>query len=175
MSDVTEIVSFGDGSSAVSSAVVVELDSDMHLDGEGNVITEFGPEDEVYFLVPHRPGITIKALRSTDDSDIQRIGEVTRTRSQQITFEHPAHLVQLSYFPAGQPSGEWHGRSSNLVLHDDSGGKSKYLQADLAPCLGDISYSITATQFLSRPPAGLSLLAGEEWLTDIVVEYEEVD
>lgn len=169
--DVTDIVQYGGDVSASSSGIQVELDEDMHRDSEGNVVTEFGPEDEVYFLVIPPPNVTVKGVKTTDGSDVQRIGTITRTRTQEMTFHNPNHLVDLFYYPAGGLSPKWFGRSSTLQL---TGAQSKQVKADNAPCLGLISYSVNAIQYLNRPISSLSLSPGEEWPADMIIEYEEV-
>jgi hypothetical protein len=166
MSDktVTGIARFGE-SSAASGSIVAEIDGAMHLDADGREKSSFLPGEAVFFLLHHDANVKIVRVRSTDDGDVQLIGKVTRSKSQEITFEHPAHLVDLSYRPGGQPTAKWYGRGSNLYLS----GKS--LQADLAPCLGDISYPIVATQYLHRPTSAIVLQPGEEFPVDIIIEY----
>lgn len=171
MSDktVTGIGRFGESSAAASGSIVPEIDGVMHLDADGREKSSFLPGEAVFFLLPHDANVRIIRVRATDDGDVQLVGPVTRTRAQQITFEHPAHLVELSYRPSGQPTAKWYGRGSNLYL------SGKTLQADMAPCLGDISYPIVATQYLHRPMSAIVLLPGEEFPVDIIIEYRVED
>lgn len=167
---VTGIASFGaDVSDAATAGLIVaEIDDTMHLDADGQPQTVFLPGESIYFLLHYGATIQLVRVRDTDGGDIQRIGAVTRTRTQQITFEHPAHLVPLPHQPSGQPRADkWYGRSSNLHLD------GLELSADLAPCLGDISYEIAAVQYCHKPLAGLTLAPGEEFPVDIVIEYQE--
>jgi hypothetical protein len=166
MSDrtVTGIARFGESSAALG-AISAEIDGAMHLDDDGNERTAFLPGEAVFFILHHDANVKIVRLRATDGGDVQLIGPVVRSRMEQITFEHPAHLVDLPHKPNGQPTAKWYGRSSNLYLSGQT------LQADLAPCLGDISYKISATQFLHRPISGITLQPGEEFPVDIVIEY----
>ena len=163
---VTAIASFG-GSSGVSGSIIAEIDGEMHLDKDGNERSSFLPGESVYFYLHYDSNVRIIRVRSTDGGDVQRIGSIIRQKTQQITFEHPAHLVDLQYQPKNKPTAiKWYGRASNLFL------TGRTLQADLAPCLGDITYQIAAVQYLHRPPLGLTLDAGETFPNDIVIEYE---
>jgi hypothetical protein len=163
-SDKTSVVSFGE-STSTSVLIVVEIDFNKHKDDDGNAQTSFGPLDPVYFIIHHAPEISIVRVQATDGGDVQRIGTVTRTKTVELSFDHPAHLVELGYNPAGGASAKWYGRSSNLYL------TGRELQADLAPCLGDVSFPFVAVQYLHRPIGGLNLEPGEEFPTDIKVEY----
>lgn len=165
---ITTIVTFGGAAAASSGLIVAEIDGAMHLDAEGNERSSFLPGEEVSFLLHYDPAkVRIVRLRATDDGDIQQIGQVTRTRKEQLTWQHPAHLIDLRYLPSGGLSAAWYGRSSNLYRT----GRS--VQADLAPCLGDISYPVAFTQYSHRP-AVAEIADGEEYPTDIIVEYEEI-
>ena len=166
---VTVIASYGLGGSSSSSALfMAELDETMNLDEEGKAKSQFAPGEPAWFLLHHAANVRVIRLRDTAEGDIQLIGPVSRTREQQITFQPPGHEVELSYQPSGTPSAVWYGRSSGLVL---SGRK---LKADAAPCLGDISYPIAATQFLYRPPPGMTIEADEDYPIDVVIEWEEI-
>jgi hypothetical protein len=164
--NVTGIASFGGKSVATGAMIVAEIDGAMHLDGEGQERSAFLPGEPVYFLLHHDPEVKIVRIRTTDDGEVQRIGQVTRTRTQELSFDHPAHLIELAYRPSGQPTAKWYGRHSNLFLSGLS------LQADLAPCLGEISYPIKATQYLHRPGSGLVLQPGEAFPVDLKIEYK---
>ncbi|MFT5728754.1 MAG: hypothetical protein ACI8PB_002910 [Desulforhopalus sp.] len=164
-SEITSVVSFGESVSSSSALIVAEIDFDKHKDDDGNAQTTFLPGEAVYFLVHHDPTIKIVRVQSTDGGDVQRIGVVTRIKTVELSFDHPAHLLTLGYNPAGAASAKWYGRQSNLYLD------GRDLQADLAPCLGDVSFPFVAVQYLHRPIDGLSLAAGESFPTDIKVEY----
>ena len=167
-STVTTVISFGGSSDSGSGAISAEIDGAMHLDAEGNERSQFLPGEEVYFLLHYDPAkVRVIRLRATDNGDVQRIGQVSREREEQITFLHPADLHSLGYQPEGGLLTKWYGRSSNIYLQ---GGQ---YHADLAPCLGDIKYSVRFEQYLHKP-ATVQIPDGEEFPTDIIIEYEEI-
>jgi len=168
MSDtLTSVYTFGQGNS--SDSLHTEIDGQMHLDAEGEERSSFAPGDVVYFLLHYDPAkIRVLGLRATDDGDIQLVGPVVRTRKEELSFQHPAHLLDLGYIPAGALSAEWFGRSSNLFLD------GRQVQADLAPCLGEVSYPVNFVQYSHRP-AVAAITDGEDFPTDIVIEYEEIN
>lgn len=167
-STVTNIISFGGAVAAASGLIVAEIDGAMHLDGDGNERSSFLPGEPVYFLLHYDASkVRIIRLRSTDDGDVRRIGQVTRERLEQITWQHPAHLIDLRYLPAGSLSAKWYGRGSNLYRN------VRQVQADLAPCLGDISYPVQFVQYL-HVPAVAEIPDGEEFPADIIIEYQEI-
>lgn len=168
---ITAIGSFGASASgsSVSALLRIEIDAEMHTDADGNEIRTFLPGDEVYLLVHHDSRARIINLRDTAGGDLQRIGQVSRGKNEQITFQHPAHENELQYQPAGTPSADWYGRSSGLRLN------GRTLTAANAPCLGDISYAISAVQYLYRPSSLVTCGIGEEFPVDVIVEWREVD
>lgn len=161
----TVIGSFGQAAAAGGS-IVLEIDAAMHLDSEGNERSDFLPGEGVYFLIHHRSSITIKKVRATDGGDVQKIGKVTRDAEQEVSFTHPAMTGQLGHLPRGSVTASWYGRTSPLKREGQD------ISASGAPCLGKLSYRYEAVQYLHRPPAGVSLDADGQWLSDIVVEYE---
>ena len=167
-STITSIIAFGGAVSAASGLIVAEIDGAMHLDAEGKERSSFLPGEPVYFLLHYdETKIKIIRLRPTDDGDVQYIGRVTRTRVEQLTWQHPAHLIDLLYLPSDQLSEKWYGRGSNLYR------TGQQVQADMAPCLGDISYPVKFSQYLHRP-AVVEIADGEEYPVDIIVEYQEI-
>lgn len=164
------IITFGGGTGGnVSAMIRVEIDEAMHLDEEGRAISTFLPGEPVYLLVHHDSHARVVRVRDdTADGDLQLIGQVTRIKTEEITFTHAADEHDLQYQPSGQPSARWYGRQGSLSL------SGRTLKASGVPCLGEISYPISATQYLYRPSSLISCLPGEQFPVDVVVEWEEV-
>lgn len=168
-STVTNIIKFGDSGGGDSGLITAEIDGFMHLDAKGEERSSFSPGESVYFIIHYDPAkVKIISLQATDGGDVRRIGDVTRERTEQLTFQHPAHLIDLSYMPKADPEVTWYGRSSNIYR---SGCQ---LQADLAPCLGDLVYEVEFVQYLHKPAID-EIADGEEYPTDVIIEYQEVD
>ncbi|SDP69872.1 hypothetical protein [Desulforhopalus singaporensis] len=168
-SETTIIVPFGDGVAGDSGFIRAEIDASKHADSNGNLPSEFAPGTEVFFWLHYNAAeIKINCVAATDGGDIQRIGEVTRIKEQQITFAD-TEPVELSYWPKSDPTvTKWYGRTSALTLN------GKQLAATSAPCLADISYPIRAAQYKHRLVSGVSLSAGDKFYTAAIIDYEEV-
>jgi len=164
------VITFGGGTGgSVNALLRVELDEAMHLDSDGEAISTFSPGDPVYLLVHHDNHARVVRVRDdTANGDLQLIGVVTRTKTEEITFTHAADEHELQYQPSGQPSARWYGRQGVLSL------SGRTLKASGTPCLGEISYPISAVQYLYRPSSLVTCLPGEQFPVDVVVEWEEV-
>lgn len=167
MSDntVTAIARFGQKSVEGNSLIVAEIDGYMHLDGDGQERHVFLPGEEVFFLLHLDPDVKIIRIKATDDGDVGQVGMVTRTRTQQLSFDNPNHAITLPYRPSGPLDAKWYGRSSSLLLSGLS------VKASSAPCLGDVSFPITAMQYVHRPLNGVVLVPGETFPVDLKIEY----
>jgi len=163
---VTRVLNFGEEIAGSGALIVAEIDVDKHQDDDGNAKSSFLPGEEVFVLIHHDPDIRIVRVQDTGKGDLLRIGRVTRSRTEEMTFTHPADKQELPHIPFGGVSASWYGRSSMLVL------VGRQLQASSCPCLGDISYNFSAVQYKYRLPAGVSLAVGEQYPVDLVVEYE---
>jgi hypothetical protein len=167
MSDnITRVLSFGEDVSGTSGLIKAEIDVDMHLDGDGKAKSSFLPNEEVFVLVHHDPDIKIVRVRDTADGDLQLIGSVTRSRTQEPSFTNPDDKHELPHIPKGMPTAKWYGRNSELSLS----GRS--LQAVWAPCLGDITYNFVAMQYKYRLPVAITVVIGDPFPVDLVVESE---
>jgi len=167
-STVTNIIKFGEVVAASSGLIIPEIDGFMHLDATGEERSSFLPGEQVYFLLHYDPAkVKIISLQATDGGDVRRIGKVTRERTEQLTFQHPAHLLDMRYTPTTDPEATWYGRGSNLYR------SGRRLQADLAPCLGDLVYDVEFIQYLHKPAVD-DIADGEEYPTDIIIEYQEI-
>lgn len=163
---VTRVLSFGEDTAGSGTLIVAEIDVDMHLDDEGNAKSSFLPGEEVFALIHHDPEIKIIRVSDTAGGDLQRIGLVTRVRTQQMTFTHAEDKEELPHIPNTVPTASWYGRSSGLALD------GRQLQAAGAPCLGEITYSFAAEQYKYRLPVGIEVAVGEQFPVDLVIEYE---
>ncbi len=163
---ITRVLSFGEAAAGSGALIVAEIDEDKHLDDDGNVESSFLPETEVFVLIHHDPEIKIVRVRDTGEGDLQRIGTVTRSRTEEMTFTHTEDKQDLPHNPNGVPSASWYGRSSSLVLD------GRQLRAVSCPCLGEVTYSFTAVQYRYRLPGSVDLAVGEQFPVDLVVEYE---
>lgn len=164
------VIPFGGGTgAAATSAPRFEIDEAMHLDEEGKAISTFLPGEPVYLLLNHDSRVRVIRVRDdTANGDLQMIGNVTRIKTEEISFTHAADEHDLQYHPSLQPSARWYGRQGVLSL------SGRTLKASGAPCLGEVSYPISATQYLYRPSSLVTCLPGEQFPVDVVAEWEEV-
>jgi hypothetical protein len=161
--DATIMVSFGEGDS--SALVVVELDDTKNLDDEGKVKTSFVKEDEIYFYVHMQPGLSIKKITKTDGS-ISSQGSVTIDKTERIMFEDLNKEVELGYFPNNDLSWEWYGNNGSI-----SRNKRTLTNNFNGPCIGDVSFSFSASSFKLIPP-NITLEEGETYPVLIVIHIE---
>lgn len=164
----TTIISFGNAAAESSGAIIGEIDGYMHLDADGNERSQFNPGEAVYCILHYDPAkVKIISMRPTDGGDVQYIGQVIRSRDEQQTFQHPGHAIDLRYNPGSNIAARWYGRTSDLVR------SGKQLTAPGAPCLGKLTYQVQFEQYLHKP-APVTIQDGEEYPTDIIIEYREV-
>ena len=162
----TIVVKFGESVSAADQALfVVELDNELNVDSEGEVKSQFFPGDEIFFLMHYdHSKMVVKAIKNTDGAVVV-MGEVGRSKTEEMLFEASDAPVELQHTPSSGPSAKWYGRTSALTRD----GRS--VTAASTPCLGDITYSYTATSAKLIPPA-LTLAADEEFPIAIVIYVE---
>ena len=163
---VTKVVRIGEESGSSSALFVVELDEAMHLGADGNVVRSFLPGEQVFVLLHHDPVVRVVRVADTANGDLQRLGTVSRSRTVQVVFPAADDAQDLPHNPDGLPSVVWYGRSSQLQL------AGRALRAPGAPCLGDVTYVFTASQYRYRLPAGVTLAKGERFPVSLVIEVE---
>lgn len=167
--DLTLIASFGEAV-ADSGSVVMEIDEVKHKDADGNMPSEFPPLTEVFFLVHHDPAETkIVSVKATDGGDIQRIGEVTRTKTQRLTFASD-EAVQLSHLPSGTVTvTKLYGKTGTTFKRE-----GRALTPSAWPCLAEVSYPVRMIQYKHRIVSGYVLDGDDKFYAAAVCEHEEV-
>ena len=159
----TIVVQFGQGANS-SALVVVELDGELNKDSEGNEKTQFVPGDRPVWLVHHDSTVRIGSVACSSGM-IQPLGQVTRTRSQQMQF--PAReATDLPHNPSGNPTVRWYGNNGALSRT----GRSVRATGTI-PAIGEVGYPVQFHQYRLIPPS-LSLSGEETWPILIVVTME---
>lgn len=159
----TIVVQFGQGANS-SALVVVEMDGELNKDSEGNEKTQFIPGDRPVWLVHHDSTVRIGSVACSSGM-IQALGQVMRTRTQQLSFPS-REAVDLPYVPAGGVSARWYGNNGNLTVS----GRSVRATGTV-PAIGLVSVPVRFWQYRLIPPA-LSLSGEETWPILIVVTME---
>ena len=159
----TVVVQFGQGANS-SALVLVELDGELNRTADDQEKTQFFPGDRPVWLVHHDATVRIGSVACSSGM-IQPLGQVTRTRTQQMQF--PAgEAMDLPYVPAGAVSVQWYGNNGGLVQT----GRSVRATGSV-PAIGEVSVPVRFSQYRLIPPA-LSLAGEETWPVLIVVEME---
>lgn len=159
----TVVVQFGQGADS-NALVVVELDGELNRTADDQEKTQFFPGDRPVWLVHHDATVRISSVACSSGM-IQPLGQVTRTRSQQMPF--PAgEAVELPYVPAGGVSVQWYGNNGALSRT----GRSVRATGSV-PAIGEVSYPVRFAQYRLIPPS-LSLSGEETWPILIVVTME---
>ena len=159
----TVVVQFGQGANS-SALVLVELDGELNRTADDQEKTQFFPGDRPVWLVHHDATVRIGSVACSSGM-IQALGQVTRTRTQQMPF--PAReAIDLPYVPAGGVSVQWYGNNGGLV----QAGRSVRATGTV-PAIGEVSYPVRFSQYRLIPPA-LSLSGEETWPVLIVVTME---
>lgn len=159
----TIVVQFGQGANS-SALVVVELDGELNTDSEGNEKTQFVPGDRPVWLVHHDATVRIGSVACSSGM-IQPLGQVVRTRTQQLSFPS-REATDLPYVPAGGVSARWYGNNGSLTV---SGRSVRATGA--VPAIGEVSVPVRFQQYRLIPPT-LSLSGEETWPILIVVTME---
>lgn len=165
----TIVVKFGESvSSADQNLFVVELDDELNtetVDGKQQVKNQFYPGDEIYFLMHYdHAKLVVKAIKTTD-GQVVVMGQVCRSKTNEMLFEAPDEPLELQHTPSSGLSAEWYGRTSVLTRS----GRS--VTAASTPCIGDLTYTYMATSCKLVPPA-LTLAVDEEYPIAIVIYVE---
>ena len=159
----TVVVQFGQGANS-SALVVVELDGEVNRTADGEEQTQFFPGDRPVWLVHHDATVRIGSVACSSGM-IQPLGQVTRTRTQQMPF--PAgEAMDLPYVPAGAVSVQWYGNDGALSRT----GRSVRATGTV-PAIGEVSVPVRFSQYRLIPPA-LSLSGEQTWPVLIVVTME---
>ena len=96
---------------------------------------------------------------------IQPLGQVTRTRSQQMQFA-TTDPTELPHNPSSSPTVRWYGNDGALSRT----GRSVRATGSI-PAIGEVSYPVRFAQYRLIPPS-LSLSGEETWPILIVVTME---
>lgn len=168
MSLLNKVVVFGDAAGGGDSGIQVVWDDAANVDSEGEPISAYYPGDSRYLLVIVPHGFKLVEVKSTDGT-IAATGPVLRQQVDQVLFDLPDKLIDLSQQPAGGVTPTWYGRSA---VHTVEG---KQVKASAAPCLADLAYSYAAHQYRLTAPSTLAIgpADDDDWPIGVVV-YAEV-
>lgn len=129
------------------------------------VKSQFNPGDEAYFLAHFDADkLRIADIQATAGTVINQ-GHVTRSVTDELLFTARGEALTLSHIPAGYLESTWFGRSANL----DRNGMQ--VTADVAPCLGNVTYDFSAMSFKYVPPP-MTLSDKESYPVAIVISVE---
>lgn len=160
------VIQFGESVAAGDAFLVAELDDERNVAADGSVKSQFGPGDEVYFLIHHDRSLVVDAITCTAGQVVSE-GRVVRSRTERQTFTGYKDGVQLEYIPAGQVVPVWYGNQA--VGYRWSG---RQVTADGGfPCVGDVTYDVSFQAYRFIPPA-LDLAAKDEFPVMIVIHAE---
>ena len=170
MSTATCVISFGSGSGEADPFAVIELDDSRNRDSDGEVKTTFSPGETIWFLLHLEPGFSPSRVYDTD-GQATMIGEVTQQRADQgVVFgpldEDIEH--ELSYYPSGGVSAEWHGNS--MTISAVNGRTLTVAQADRI-ARADLIYSVHFWSLRFDPPP-LALAEDESYSIDVKITVE---
>ncbi len=164
----TIVVEFGTGVDS-GALVVVELDDEVNLGEDGEVKTSFVPGDEPGFLV-HYDTSALRITRVACSSGmVVDLGQVTRTRVQQVEFTVAEQPQDIPHIPAGGISWNWYGNSP--AVNQD--GRTLTAIGDDAefPAIGEATYHVSYQAYKLIPPT-LTLDDDEQYPVLITVYME---
>src|SRR5574340_26965 len=164
MSLLNKVVIFGDKTDGGDSGVQVVWDDAANVDAEGDPISQYYPGDSRYFLVIVPAGFDVTDVVPTDGT-VTDMGPVTRNQVDQVLFDLPDKLIDLSQLPVGGVTPTWYGKTA---VHTVEG---KQVKASAAPCLADLAYSYAAHQYrLTAPPTlAIGPADDDDWPIGVVV------
>lgn len=150
--------------------VIAELDDAMNVDSSGEVVTSFGPGDQIYFRTHISREVQITDIIATDGS-IRSFGAASRNTTEEFVFasrdplEPPQH--SLSRVPSGSLSFKYIGRSGSVSRSQTSNGVMT-LQGDVnqVPYICEVSYNYACKSYLLQAP---NVTLGEDETYHIVV------
>ena len=168
MSLLNKVVIFGDAAGGGDSGIQVVWDDAANIDSEGEPISQYYPGDSRFFLVIVPAGFNVIAVKPTDGA-VTEVGLVARNQVDQVLFDLPDKLLDLSQQPADGVTPTWYG---NTAVHTVEG---RQVKASAAPCLADFAYSYAAIQYrLTAPPTlAIGPADDDDWPIGVVV-YAEV-
>lgn len=168
MSLLNKVVVFGDETGSAASGIQVVWDDFANVDATGEPISQYYPGDSRYLLVIVPAGLRLQSVKCTDGT-LAAMGAVSRTQVDQVLFDLPDKLIDLSQQPSGGVSPTWYGNTAVLSVD------GKQVKASSAPCLADIAYSYAANQYRLTAPSTLAIGPedDDDWPIGVVV-YAEV-
>jgi len=161
----TVVVEFGHGVDS-GALVLIELDEVMNLDLNGEEKTSFNPGDTPYFLVHHDSSVRIGSIKSSAGM-VSGGNAVSRARSQQMQFTNIEDSQDLPHIPAGALAWTWWGNDPVI----DQDGRTLKATGTKIPAIGEVSYSIQASQYNLTPPP--MTLTDDETYPILIVIYME--
>lgn len=139
MSDATIVVKFGDSVSDGDKFFVVELDDEKNINNDGEVLTQFVPGDNIYFLM-HYDKTKLKIVDiKTSDGQVHLFGDTTRENTIEMIFVDEESKHELPHIPNNTPTASWYGNVANINRDE------RIITVDSWPCIGNISYRYKAT------------------------------
>lgn len=94
------VVNFGGSESSDTSHAVMELDDELNRNANGDVLTSFGPNDTVYFLLQYNTAkLELLSLESTA-GQIASHGSVSYSRDHSQLWIDDEEIQALPYIPS---------------------------------------------------------------------------
>lgn len=167
-SKLTFVVEFGEGTKS-QPGVVVELEPSLNLNAEGEEgKTSFEPGDIAYFVVHTPSNLVVKSVVPTSGDVGYLYTSTFKRENQGAFFTSNDTTIDLQHTPSSTVSVFWFGRTGHLKRDGQT------LSVTNAPCIGDVTYSMSARLYKHTPPAESSMTMNKErYLVGIVVTVEE--
>ena len=157
-----------------SASIVVELDDGYadNLDIDGNLKSQFLPEETPVFLIEHGPEIEITDVRCTDGR-VDSIGtNQDRNRITEVLFTTEKTKEQLQYSTIVFNDISWFGNIG--IPYQD--GNTIRVEADSAfPCFGECHYTVLFNRQYKLTPPPLILEEDETYKIYVVIYAREID
>lgn len=148
----TIVLKYEDGTDAVSSDCIIELDEVLNVDEDGNEKTSFIIGDNAYILAKPADDVRITRVVSTC-GDISSFGMVSRDREMEALFvEYNSENSKptLSYKSSGGISVDWVGNVGGSIKYDLD-DLSMDISSGEIPCMGNITISVSFYSFMLEP------------------------
>lgn len=164
------VVEFVSGAQGVGDTVIIELD-DTHpnnLNSDGDVKSNFEPEDRPVFLVHHAAHLRVVDVKCTAGVVSETGLNIIRERELNALFNTLDAMVSLRYVAGTLLTQEWYGNIGVAVIEDNQ----LELTGGTVPCVCDTTFNVSFDRQYMLTPPSLSLAADETFSIYIVVYME---
>ena len=166
--EATIVLEFGDGAPS-DALVIVELDDVVNKNTDGSDKTSFSLNDKPGFIVHYdTSALRIGSVKASSGMIVDS-GNVSRSRTAQISLSSVNNKQTLSYIPSGGVNWKWYGNVANI----SQSIRELIATGGSIPAIGDISFSINARAYLLYPPTISGGLRPDETWPILVVIYME--